>query len=216
MREIAATKKEKGIWIRMGRRKIEMKRIEDKSSRQVTFSKRRSGLIKKARELSILCDVDVAVLVFSNRGRLYEFVNSSSSSSLSQILKRYQDSTAADGKASIAAVETESSPSSCAEVQTCGELVKSVERYLEGPELENLRLEDFMRLERQLADALVQTRTRKEKLLKQENEQLKDEVANLIGIPKSRNHKDLGVNNLMEVDADRQYSQPLRTLPLLR
>ncbi|XP_010682733.1 truncated transcription factor CAULIFLOWER A isoform X3 [Beta vulgaris subsp. vulgaris] len=201
----------------MGRRKIEMKRIEDKSSRQVTFSKRRSGLIKKARELSILCDVDVAVLVFSNRGRLYEFVNSSSSSSLSQILKRYQDSTAADGKASIAAVETEqSSPSSCAEVQTCGELVKSVERYLEGPELENLRLEDFMRLERQLADALVQTRTRKEKLLKQENEQLKDEVANLIGIPKSRNHKDLGVNNLMEVDADRQYSQPLRTLPLLR
>nr|ABC55435.1 FLC-like 1 splice variant 1 [Beta vulgaris subsp. maritima] len=215
----------------MGRRKIEMKRIEDKSSRQVTFSKRRSGLIKKARELSILCDVDVAVLVFSNRGRLYEFVNSSSSSSLSQILKRYQDSTAADGKASIAAVETEqSSPSSCAEVQTCGELVKSVERYLEGPELENLRLEDFMRLERQLADALIQTRTRKtqlmlesigtlreqEKLLKQENEQLKDEVANLIGISKSRNHKDLGVNNLMEVDADGQYSQPLRTLPLLR
>uniref|UniRef100_A0A803L1A5 MADS-box domain-containing protein n=1 Tax=Chenopodium quinoa TaxID=63459 RepID=A0A803L1A5_CHEQI len=65
----------------MGRRKIEMKRIEDKSSRQVTFSKRRSGLIKKARELSVLCDVDVAVLVFSNRGRLYEFVSGSSSSS---------------------------------------------------------------------------------------------------------------------------------------
>ncbi|PKI42286.1 hypothetical protein CRG98_037337 [Punica granatum] len=57
----------------MGRKKLEMKRIEDKSSRQVTFSKRRSGLIKKARELSILCDVEVALLVFSSRGRLYEF-----------------------------------------------------------------------------------------------------------------------------------------------
>ncbi|KAK4751415.1 hypothetical protein SAY87_004897 [Trapa incisa] len=57
----------------MRRRKLEMKRIEDKSSRQVTFLKRRSGLIKKARELSILCDVEVALLVFSSHGRLFEF-----------------------------------------------------------------------------------------------------------------------------------------------
>ncbi|OMO88139.1 Transcription factor, MADS-box [Corchorus olitorius] len=57
----------------MGRRKVEMKRIEDKSSRQVTFSKRRSGLIKKARELSVLCDVEIALVIFSSRGRLYEF-----------------------------------------------------------------------------------------------------------------------------------------------
>ncbi|KAL4586657.1 hypothetical protein LXL04_011299 [Taraxacum kok-saghyz] len=57
----------------MGRRKLEIKRIEDKSSRLVTFSKRRTGLIKKARHLSVLCDVDVAVIVFSARGKLYEF-----------------------------------------------------------------------------------------------------------------------------------------------
>ncbi|KVH97823.1 Transcription factor, MADS-box [Cynara cardunculus var. scolymus] len=57
----------------MGRRKLEMKRIEDKSSRQVTFSKRRSGLNKKARQLSVLCDVDIAVVVFSSRGKLYEY-----------------------------------------------------------------------------------------------------------------------------------------------
>lgn len=61
----------------MGRRKLEIKRIEDKSSRQVTFSKRRNGLIKKARELSILCDVEVALLVFSSHGRLYEFCSGS-------------------------------------------------------------------------------------------------------------------------------------------
>ncbi|KAL9267903.1 MADS-box transcription factor 29-like protein [Drosera capensis] len=57
----------------MGRRKVEMKRIEDKSSRQVTFSKRRGGLMKKAKELSVLCDVQIAVVVFSSSGRLYEF-----------------------------------------------------------------------------------------------------------------------------------------------
>jgi MADS-box transcription factor len=57
----------------MGRKKVVLKRIEDKSSRQVTFSKRRNGLMKKARELSILCDVQVALIVFSSRGKLYEF-----------------------------------------------------------------------------------------------------------------------------------------------
>lgn len=57
----------------MGRKKIELKRIEDRCNRHVTFSKRRSGLIKKARELSVLCDVDVGLIVFTNRGRLYEF-----------------------------------------------------------------------------------------------------------------------------------------------
>lgn len=59
----------------MGRKKVELKRIENKSCRQVTFSKRRNGLIKKAHELSVLCDVDVAVVVFSSRGKLYEFSN---------------------------------------------------------------------------------------------------------------------------------------------
>ncbi|VVB18082.1 unnamed protein product [Arabis nemorensis] len=52
----------------MGRRKVEIKRIEKKSSRQVTFSKRRNGLIEEARHLSILF---VAVLVVSASGKLY-------------------------------------------------------------------------------------------------------------------------------------------------
>ncbi|PWA95314.1 flowering locus C-like protein, splicing variant 2 [Artemisia annua] len=63
----------------MGRRKLEIKLIEDKNSRQVTFSKRRTGLMKKARQLSVLCDVDIAVVVFSSRGKLYESSSGSSS-----------------------------------------------------------------------------------------------------------------------------------------
>jgi hypothetical protein len=57
----------------MGRGKVEMKRIENKVSRQVTFSKRRKGLLKKAEELAVLCDVDVGVIGFSERGKLFDY-----------------------------------------------------------------------------------------------------------------------------------------------
>ncbi|GKV12666.1 hypothetical protein SLEP1_g23788 [Rubroshorea leprosula] len=60
----------------MGRGKIEIKRIENANSRQVTFSKRRSGLLKKANELSILCDAELALVIFSNAGKLIEFSSS--------------------------------------------------------------------------------------------------------------------------------------------
>ncbi|KAL0329696.1 UNVERIFIED_CONTAM: Agamous-like MADS-box protein [Sesamum radiatum] len=60
----------------MVRGKTEMKRIENATSRQVTFSKRRSGLLKKAFELSVLCDAEVALIIFSPKGKLYEFSSS--------------------------------------------------------------------------------------------------------------------------------------------
>uniref|UniRef100_A0A0V0IUC9 Putative ovule protein n=1 Tax=Solanum chacoense TaxID=4108 RepID=A0A0V0IUC9_SOLCH len=59
----------------MGRGKIEIKRIENNTNRQVTFCKRRNGLLKKAYELSVLCDAEIALIVFSTRGRLYEYSN---------------------------------------------------------------------------------------------------------------------------------------------
>lgn len=61
---------------KMVRGKTQMKRIENETSRQVTFSKRRNGLLKKAFELSVLCDAEVALIIFSTRGRLYEFSSS--------------------------------------------------------------------------------------------------------------------------------------------
>ncbi|RHN56053.1 putative transcription factor MADS-type1 family [Medicago truncatula] len=57
----------------MGRVKLEIKRIENTTNRQVTFSKRRNGLIKKAYELSILCDIDIALIMFSPSKRLSHF-----------------------------------------------------------------------------------------------------------------------------------------------
>ncbi|XP_075660930.1 agamous-like MADS-box protein AGL65 [Castanea sativa] len=61
----------------MGRVKLKIKRLESTSNRQVTYSKRRHGILKKARELAILCDIDIALLMFSPTGRstLYQGEN---------------------------------------------------------------------------------------------------------------------------------------------
>jgi MADS-box transcription factor len=61
----------------MGRGKVQLKRIENKINRQVTFSKRRSGLLKKAHEISVLCDAEVGLIIFSTNGKLYEFATDS-------------------------------------------------------------------------------------------------------------------------------------------
>ncbi|CAL5441596.1 unnamed protein product [Camellia sinensis] len=53
----------------MGRVKLKIKRLESTSNRQVTYSKRRNGILKKAKELSILCDIDIVLLMFSPTGK---------------------------------------------------------------------------------------------------------------------------------------------------
>ncbi|KAL6859886.1 resistance to lethality of mkk1p386 overexpression [Amphichorda felina] len=70
----------------MGRRKIEIKAIKDDRNRSVTFLKRKGGLFKKAHELSVLCSVDVAVFVFGNNRKLYEY----SSADMRDLISRYQ------------------------------------------------------------------------------------------------------------------------------
>jgi hypothetical protein len=57
----------------MGRGRTEIRRIGNAVSRQVTFGKRRAGLLKKANELAVLCDVDVGLLVFSDAGQPFHY-----------------------------------------------------------------------------------------------------------------------------------------------
>lgn len=61
----------------MGRGKVQLRRIENKINRQVTFSKRRGGLVKKALEISVLCDAEVALIVFSHKGKIFEYTSDS-------------------------------------------------------------------------------------------------------------------------------------------
>ncbi|PWN39910.1 PfSAH1, partial [Ceraceosorus guamensis] len=54
----------------MGRKKIRIQRIDDDRNRSVTYLKRKAGLMKKAHELAVLTDSEVAVIVFSHNGKL--------------------------------------------------------------------------------------------------------------------------------------------------
>ncbi|KAG7014902.1 MADS-box protein JOINTLESS [Cucurbita argyrosperma subsp. argyrosperma] len=60
----------------MTRQKIQIKKIDNIAARQVTFSKRRRGLFKKAHELATLCDADIALIVFSASGKLFDYSSS--------------------------------------------------------------------------------------------------------------------------------------------
>ncbi|KAL5137363.1 Agamous-like MADS-box protein AGL62 [Glycine soja] len=68
-----------------GRQKIEMKKISNERYLQATFSKRRTGIFKKASELATLCDVDLAVIVFSPGNRVFSF----GSPHVDSVIQRY-------------------------------------------------------------------------------------------------------------------------------
>ena len=59
----------------MGRKKIVIEPIPEERNRQVTFMKRKAGLLKKAMELSILCQCEVSVIIFSQQDKLFEYAS---------------------------------------------------------------------------------------------------------------------------------------------
>jgi hypothetical protein len=59
----------------MGRKKIAIREITDSRRRQVTFSRRKFGLMKKAYELSVLCNCDVALVMFTPNNKLFMYSN---------------------------------------------------------------------------------------------------------------------------------------------
>ncbi|KAI9122680.1 hypothetical protein K1719_006520 [Acacia pycnantha] len=72
----------------MGRRKIEMKLVRDSSSRQVTFTKRRNGVFRKANELATLCGAEVAIIAFSPGGKPFSYGHPSVNAITNRFLRR--------------------------------------------------------------------------------------------------------------------------------
>ncbi|KAM0903885.1 hypothetical protein ACQ4PT_018379 [Festuca glaucescens] len=82
----------------MARREVQMRRIENPVHRQVTFCKRRMSLLKKANELSVLCDADIGVMVFSPHGKIYELATNGN---MQGLIERYKgNSTKKQGESS--------------------------------------------------------------------------------------------------------------------
>lgn len=150
-----------------------MRRIENATSRQVTFSKRRSGLLKKAFELSVLCDAEVALIIFSPRGKLYEFA----SSSMQTTIERYQKH-AKDNHTNNKPVSTDQNMQHLK--QESSSMMKQIEllevskRKLLGEGLGSCTIEELQEIEQQLERSVSNVRARKTQVFKEQIEQLRE------------------------------------------
>lgn len=189
----------------MGRGKVEIKKIENASSRQVTFSKRRGGLLKKAHELAVLCDAEVGLILFSSTGKLFEYV---SSGSMRDIISRYRE-TPADRVAQTV-TNTDLLGRELVKLREQLEQSKLSLRHLLGEDLSALTVSELLKLEQQLELGASRVRARrsclqnqliveeveclrrKEQELLVVNEKLRHQLGDVRGIADGANHSTAG------------------------
>ncbi|XP_021908122.1 agamous-like MADS-box protein AGL11 [Carica papaya] len=153
----------------MGRGKIEIKRIENTTNRQVTFCKRRNGLLKKAYELSVLCDAEVALIVFSSRGRLYEYSNNNIRSTIDRYKKACSDSSATT---SVTEINAQYYQQESAKLRQQIQMLQNSNRHLMGDSLSALSVKELKQLENRLERGITRIRSKKHEMLLAEIEYL--------------------------------------------
>ncbi|XP_028783789.1 MADS-box protein FBP24 [Neltuma alba] len=152
----------------MGRGKIEIKRIQNTTTRQVTFSKRRAGLVKKTHELSVLCDAQIGLIIFSSTGKLFQYC--SEPFRMEQIIEKYQKATG------VRIPEHDSREDLVSEMamlrQETLRLELGIQRYI-GDSMGSLQYEELAKLEQDLEISVTKVRNRKNDLLQQQLDNLR-------------------------------------------
>lgn len=144
----------------MGRGKIEIKRIENSTNRQVTFSKRRNGIIKKAREISVLCESEIAVVVFSSLGKMSEFC--SANTTLPKTLEKYQQHSGKklwDAKHENLSAEIE-------RIKRENDNLQIELRHLKGEDLNSLNPRELIPIEDALQNGMTSVRAKQMEFMK--------------------------------------------------
>ncbi|OIT07681.1 PREDICTED: MADS-box transcription factor 23-like isoform X1 [Nicotiana attenuata] len=152
----------------MGRGKIVIRRIDNSSSRQVTFSKRRNGLLKKAKELAILCDAQVGLIIFSSTGKLYEFSNAS----VKSIVERYNKTKDEHHQLHNPVSELKYWQKEAAMLRQQLQELQQNHRQVMGEQLYGLTIKDLQNLENRLETSIRGIRTKKEQILHDEIQEL--------------------------------------------
>ncbi|GLT52545.1 hypothetical protein SLA2020_258800 [Shorea laevis] len=145
-----------------GRGKIEIKRIENTTNRQVTFCKRRNGLLKKAYELSVLCDAEVSLIVFSSRGRLYEYANNSVRATIERYKKASADTS---NSSSVSEVNAQFYQQEAAKLSLQIGSLQNTNRNMLGESLSSLSMKELKSLECRLEKGISKIRSKKNELL---------------------------------------------------
>ncbi|XP_044502260.1 agamous-like MADS-box protein MADS1 isoform X3 [Mangifera indica] len=156
------------------RGKIEIKRIENTTNRQVTFCKRRNGLLKKAYELSVLCEAEVALIVFSSRGRLYEYANNSVRSTIERYKKSCADSS---NPGSVTEANAQFYQQEATKLRRQIREIQNLNKHILGEALSSLSFKELKNLEARVEKGITRIRSKKNDMLFAEIELMQKRIA---------------------------------------
>lgn len=155
-------------------KKLELKRIPNPSNRHSSFSKRKNGLLKKSFELSVLCDAEVALIIFSDTGKIYEFASNNNMSTILGKYRMFQEATETSGPTLLQNVKFDQSRH-----QKLRERLNILEikgKNLAGEELELLTMRELQGLEKNLQIGVKRIRHLKRGIHSQSSKLLEQKV----------------------------------------
>lgn len=160
----------------MAREKIKIKKIDNATARQVTFSKRRRGLFKKAQELAILCDADVGLVVFSASGKLFEYA----SLSMCEILHKHSIHLGNTLKRGNQIFDSLTGNSRYADLKKEYDDKNRRLRQIRGEDLQGLTIEELTNLERTIDGGLTRVMEKKGRRIMEQLSSLRQKEMQLL------------------------------------
>lgn len=157
----------------MGRGRIEIKKIENSTNRQVTYSKRRNGIFKKAHELSVLCDAKVSLIMLSGTKKFHEYT--SPSITTKTIIDQYQATVGVD----LWSTHYERMQENLRRLKEINDRLRRDIRQRMGQDLHDLDIKQLCGLQEKMIDSLTIIRERKYHVIKTQTDTFRKKVRNL-------------------------------------